>query len=195
MLRAAKRDKSVLPARACREQLPASNNGARDTTAAWARPPRQPDGMAGLDVPGLSPAGRKRVADVAAAPGPAEPGLSLQPSRPSRGNSCAKWLGFRCFCSGMAPSECELGCLLSRIETVRLMAGPPEVARPSIKIYDLRFVAEAAWPPPSPPLITIPRSHSPHFAAFRFLLSAFPPLFQPGPHRQSRRDCVIQPRV
>src|ERR1035441_6785193 len=82
MLRAAKRDKSVLPALACREQLPASNNGARDTTAAWARPPRQPDGMAGLDVPGLSPAGRKRVADVAAAPEPTEPGLSYNPAGP-----------------------------------------------------------------------------------------------------------------
>src|ERR1035437_589078 len=90
--------------------------------------------MAGLDVPGLSPAGRKRVADVAAAPEPAEPGLSIQPSRPSHGNSCARWSGFRCFCTGMAPSVCELGCLMSRIQTVRLMAGPPEVARPRIKI-------------------------------------------------------------
>jgi hypothetical protein len=120
MLRAGKSDKSVLPTRACREQLPASNNAAHDTSAARARPPRQPDGMAGLDVPGLSPAGRKRVADVAAARGPAEPGLSLQPSRPSRGNSCAKRLGFRCFCTGMAPSVCELGSLLSRNETLRL---------------------------------------------------------------------------
>ena len=39
MLRAAKCNESVPTARRCREHLPASNNGARDTRAAWARPP------------------------------------------------------------------------------------------------------------------------------------------------------------
>ena len=39
MLRAAKCNESVPTARRCREHLSASNNGARDTRAAWARPP------------------------------------------------------------------------------------------------------------------------------------------------------------
>jgi hypothetical protein len=38
MLRAAKCSESLPTARRCREHLPASNNGARDTRTAWAQP-------------------------------------------------------------------------------------------------------------------------------------------------------------
>ena len=79
MLSAAESDKSVLPARADREQLPASNNGARD-------------------------ADRKRVAHLAAAPGPAESGLAIQPSKSSCSSYLAKCLRMGYSCAGMAPT-------------------------------------------------------------------------------------------
>ena len=44
---------------------------ARDRRAAWARPAQGIGGAAKLDELSLPPAGRKRIADVAAAPEPA----------------------------------------------------------------------------------------------------------------------------
>jgi hypothetical protein len=51
--------------------------------------------MAGLDEPAIPHAGRKRVADVAAALGPAESGLRKEPSKSVCSNYLAKCLRLR----------------------------------------------------------------------------------------------------
>ena len=62
-----------------------------------------PDGLTN-GLGGLACLIHRAVVDVAAAPGPAEPGLCLQPSKSSCSNYLAKCLRLGCSCTEMAPS-------------------------------------------------------------------------------------------